>query len=148
MRVQSMLAKDSVNKRINSKNSLSFAEFSYQCLQANDFLHLHQQFGCICQIGGSDQWGNITSGIDFVKRKTGDVRLVLSANAQVVHGITVPLLTNSKGQKFGKSEGNAIWLNKSRTSNVFPLLPLLPSTTSTSSFSERKTRTCLRFFGC
>lgn len=75
MRVQSMLAKDSVSKRINSPNSLSFAEFAYQCLQANDFLHLHKQYGCVCQIGGSDQWGNITSGIDFVKRKTGDVSL-------------------------------------------------------------------------
>ena len=63
MRVQSMLAKDSVSKRINSPNSLSFAEFAYQCLQANDFLHLHTQYGCVCQIGG----------IDFVKRKTGDV---------------------------------------------------------------------------
>lgn len=73
MRVQSMLAKDSVSKRISSENSMSFAEFAYQCLQSNDFLHLHQRFGCICQVGGSDQWGNITSGIDFVKRVTSHV---------------------------------------------------------------------------
>ena len=107
MRVQSMLAKDSVSKRINSENSMSFAEFAYQCLQSNDFLHLHQRFGCICQVGGSDQWGNITSGIDFVKRVT----------SHSVHGITVPLLTNSQGHKFGKSEGNAVWIDKTRTSN-------------------------------
>lgn len=56
MRVQSMLAKDSVNKRIHSENSMSFAEFAYQCLQANDYLYLHKNYGCICQIGGSDQW--------------------------------------------------------------------------------------------
>lgn len=73
MRVQSMLAKDSVNKRIHSENSMSFAEFAYQCLQANDYLHLHNNYGCICQIGGSDQWGNITSGIDLIKRKTNHV---------------------------------------------------------------------------
>lgn len=108
MRVQSMLAKDSVQKRIHSENSMSFAEFSYQCMQSYDYLHLHKQYGCICQIGGSDQWGNITSGIEYVRRVS---------NA-AVHGLTVPLLTNSQGQKFGKSEGNAIWINKSRTSNV------------------------------
>ena len=73
MRVQSMLAKDSVDKRIHSENSMSFAEFGYHYLQASDYLHLHQQYGCICQIGGSDQWGNITSGIDLVKRVTNDV---------------------------------------------------------------------------
>lgn len=125
MRVQSMLAKDSVSKRINSENSMSFAEFAYQCLQSNDFLHLHQRFGCICQVGGSDQWGNITSGIDFVKRVT----------SHSVHGITVPLLTNSQGHKFGKSEGNAVWIDKARTSNVLltvlssvaRLLPVLPA---------------------
>ena len=126
MRVHSMLAKDSVQKRIHSENSMSFAEFSYQCMQANDYLHLNRNYGCICQIGGSDQWGNITSGIDFVKRVTN----------QSVHGLTVQLLTNSHGQKFGKSEGNAIWINKSRTSNVLllflghieRLLPVLPAT--------------------
>lgn len=71
--MQSMLAKDSVNKRINSENSMSFAEFSYQCLQSCDFLHLHKEYNCVCQIGGSDQWGNITSGIDLVKRVTNHV---------------------------------------------------------------------------
>lgn len=73
MRVQSMLAKDSVNKRIHSENSMSFAEFAYQCLQANDYLYLHKNYGCICQIGGSDQWGNITSGIDLIKKTTNHV---------------------------------------------------------------------------
>lgn len=76
MRVQSMLAKDSVTRRISSENSMSFAEFAYQCLQSNDYLHLHRDYGCMCQIGGSDQWGNITSGIDLVKRITNDVSLI------------------------------------------------------------------------
>lgn len=73
MRMQSMLDKDSVNIRINSGSSMSFAEFSYQCLQSCDYLHLHQKYGCMCQIGGSDQWGNITSGIDLVKRVVNTV---------------------------------------------------------------------------
>lgn len=108
MRVQTMLMKDSVQRRINSENSMSFAEFSYQCMQSYDYFHLNQKYGCMCQIGGSDQWGNITSGIDYVKQVSN----------QAVHGLTVQLLTNKHGQKFGKSEGNAIWINKSRTSNV------------------------------
>ena len=66
MRVQTMLMKDSVQRRINSENSMSFAEFSYQCMQSYDYFHLNQKYGCMCQIGGSDQWGNITSGIDYV----------------------------------------------------------------------------------
>ena len=83
MRVQSMLAKDSVNKRIHSENSMSFAEFAYQCLQANDYLHLHKNYGCICQIGGSDQWGNITSGIDLIKRTTNHVPFLSALNCRL-----------------------------------------------------------------
>lgn len=125
MRVQTMLMKDSVQKRINSENSMSFAEFSYQCMQSYDYLHLNQKYGCICQIGGSDQWGNITSGIDYVKHVSN----------QAVHGLTVQLLTNSHGQKFGKSEGNAIWINKSRTSNVDFIFRIITYRTITTSSS-------------
>ena len=132
MRVQSMLAKDSVQKRINSENSMSFAEFSYQCMQSYDYLHLNKQYGCICQIGGSDQWGNITSGIEYVRRVAN----------QSVHGLTVQLLTNSHGQKFGKSEGNAIWINKNRTSNVhycsLARHPLILRMTTINSSYDRK----------
>jgi tyrosyl-tRNA synthetase len=106
--VNEMLRKDSVKGRIEGKEkSISFTEFSYQLLQSYDFLHLHNMHGCNLQIGASDQWGNISSGIDFIRRKTGDL----------VYGFTTPLLVDKKtGKKFGKSEGGTIWLDVEKTS--------------------------------
>jgi tyrosyl-tRNA synthetase len=105
-RLGSMLAKDSVKSRLNSEDGMSFTEFSYQILQGYDFLYLFQNYGVKVQIGGSDQWGNITAGTDLVRKVTGDS----------VFGITFPLLTRSDGQKFGKSEKGAIWLSADRLS--------------------------------
>jgi len=106
--VNEMLRKDSVKGRIEGKEqSISFTEFSYQLLQSYDFLHLHTMMGCDLQIGASDQWGNISAGIDFVKKKTGDV----------VYGFTAPLLVDKKtGKKFGKSEKGTVWLDQQKTS--------------------------------
>lgn len=105
-RVGTMLAKDSVKSRLNSEDGMSFTEFSYQLLQGYDFLYLYQNYGVSVQIGGSDQWGNITAGSDLVRKVTGDS----------VFGITFPLLTRSDGQKFGKSEKGAIWLSSEKLS--------------------------------
>lgn len=105
-RLGPMLAKDSVKSRLNSEDGMSFTEFSYQILQGYDFLYLFQNYGVKVQIGGSDQWGNITAGTDLVRKVTGDS----------VFGITFPLLTRSDGQKFGKSEKGAIWLSADRLS--------------------------------
>jgi tyrosyl-tRNA synthetase len=105
--ISNMLCKESVRKRMENENcGLSYTEFSYQLLQAYDFLHLYKKTGCTVQAGGSDQWGNITAGIDLIRRKTG---------AQT-YGFTAPLLTSSSGAKFGKSEGNAVWLDSKKTS--------------------------------
>lgn len=100
-RVGTMLKKDAVAARLNSDAGISYTEFSYQILQGYDFLELHRQHGCILQTGGSDQWGNLTSGTDLVHKALG----------VSVHAIGTPLITNSDGTKFGKSEGNAIWLD-------------------------------------
>lgn len=105
-RIGPMLAKESVKTRLNSEEGMSFTEFSYQLLQGYDFLYLYQNYGVKIQIGGSDQWGNITAGTDLVRKVTGDS----------VFGITFPLLTRSDGQKFGKSEKGAIWLSSDRLS--------------------------------
>lgn len=105
-RVGPMLAKESVKARLNSEEGLSFTEFSYQLFQAYDFLYLYQNHGVTVQIGGSDQWGNITAGIDLVRKVTG---------AQV-YGATMPLLTGSDGKKFGKSESGAVWLSADKLS--------------------------------
>jgi tyrosyl-tRNA synthetase len=102
--VSRMLAREVVKARLES--GISFTEFSYQLLQANDFYQLHQRYGCRLQFGGSDQWGNITAGVDFVRRK----------GAGPVQAFTTPLVTKSDGTKFGKSEGNAIWLDAELTS--------------------------------
>ena len=107
-RLSSMLSRDSVKSRLNSDAGMSFTEFTYQMFQAYDFLHLYRNFGCTVQLGGSDQWGNIVSGVDLIHRATG----------KEAHGVTVPLLTTSTGEKFGKSEGNAVWLDASKTSDV------------------------------
>lgn len=99
-----MLSKDIVKRRL--EEGISYAEFSYQLIQAYDFLYLHEKFGVSLQIGGSDQWGNITTGIELIRKKKGNE----------VHGFTVPLLTRADGSKFGKSEGGNIWLDARRTS--------------------------------
>jgi tyrosyl-tRNA synthetase len=99
-----MLARDVVRNRLES--GISFTEFSYQLLQANDFYELHQRHGCLLQFGGSDQWGNITAGVDFVRRR----------GAGPVHAFTTPLVLKADGTKFGKSEGGATWLDTAMTS--------------------------------
>ncbi|EGD73451.1 tyrosyl-tRNA synthetase [Salpingoeca rosetta] len=105
-RVNSMLAKDSVKSRMEHDEGISFTEFTYQVLQGHDFLQLFKAHNCRVQLGGSDQWGNITAGIDLVRRVTG----------KSVYGVTMPLLTTSTGEKFGKSAGNAVWLDAQLTS--------------------------------
>ncbi|MFT4157501.1 MAG: tyrosine--tRNA ligase [Microbacterium sp.] len=100
-RVGTMLKKDAVAARLNSDAGISYTEFSYQILQSLDFLELYRQYDCVLQTGGSDQWGNLTSGTDLIHRVEG----------VSVHAIGTPLITNSDGTKFGKSEGNAIWLD-------------------------------------
>jgi tyrosyl-tRNA synthetase len=105
--VNVMLAKDSVKLRLERTDSgLSYTEFSYMLLQAYDFVHLNRQHGCELQIGGSDQWGNITAGADLARRM----------HAAHVHGLTFPLLTKSDGSKMGKTESGAVWLSANRTS--------------------------------
>jgi tyrosyl-tRNA synthetase len=102
--VNKMLARDVVRNRLDS--GISFTEFSYQLLQANDFFELHRRHGCLLQFGGSDQWGNITAGVDFVRRR----------GAGPVHAFTTPLVLKADGSKFGKSEGGAVWLDPAMTS--------------------------------
>ena len=101
-----MLSKDSVKKRMEAEDGMSFTEFCYQILQGYDFLHLYKTHGCTMQIGGSDQWGNITAGTELVRRVLG----------KEVFGMTFPLVCDSTGKKFGKSEGNAIFLDARKTS--------------------------------
>lgn len=105
-RVGTMLAKDSVKARMASEEGMSFTEFSYQLLQGYDFLHLFDTHHVTVQLGGSDQWGNITAGTDLIRRTRG----------KSAFGITFPLLTRSDGQKFGKSEKGAIWLSGDKVS--------------------------------
>lgn len=100
-RVGTMLKKDAVASRLNSDAGISYTEFSYQLLQGYDYLELFRQYDCMLQTGGSDQWGNLTSGTDLIHRVEG----------RSVHAIGTPLVTNADGTKFGKSEGNAIWLD-------------------------------------
>jgi tyrosyl-tRNA synthetase len=105
-RVGTMLKKDAVSARLNSDAGISYTEFSYQILQGMDFLELYRTYGCVLQTGGSDQWGNLISGTDLIHKAEG----------VAVHAIGTPLITNSDGTKFGKSEGNAIWLDPAMTS--------------------------------
>jgi tyrosyl-tRNA synthetase len=105
-RVNRLLAKEAISARLNSEAGISFTEFSYQLLQANDFLELHRRYGCTLQTGGSDQWGNLTSGVDLIHRVMG----------RSVHALATPLLTKADGTKFGKTEGGAIWLDPELTS--------------------------------
>lgn len=104
--VNYMLAKESVRSRIDREEGISFTEFSYMLLQSYDFLHLHRNFNCVLQTGGSDQWGNILAGGELIRRTTGNA----------VHGIVFPLITKSDGTKFGKTEGGTVWLKAERTS--------------------------------
>lgn len=106
--VNYMMAKDSVKKRLgaDAKEGMSFTEFTYQLIQGYDFLHLYKHHNCLLQMGGSDQWGNITTGTELVRRKA-------SGKA---YAITCPLITKADGTKFGKTEGGNIWLDKARTS--------------------------------
>ena len=104
--VNVMMGKDSVKSRLGSDAGLSYTEFSYMLLQAYDFVHLNKEFDCELQIGGSDQWGNVTAGIDLGRRML----------SKQLYGITCPLLTKSDGAKMGKTESGAIWLSADRTS--------------------------------
>lgn len=104
--VNQMLAKESVKRRIEGEDGISYTEFSYALLQSYDFLELYRREGCTVQMGGSDQWGNITTGIDLVRRLEGTK----------AYGAVYPLLTNASGTKFGKSEGANVWLDGSLTS--------------------------------
>jgi len=104
--VNQMIARDAVRTRLESENGISFTEFSYQLLQANDYLHLNRDDGVELQIGGSDQWGNLLAGVDLIRK----------ADGKHVHAFTWPLMLRSDGKKFGKSEDGALWLAADRTS--------------------------------
>jgi tyrosyl-tRNA synthetase len=105
-RVNTMLRKDAVATRLNSSEGISYTEFSYQILQGLDYLQLFREHGCTLQTGGQDQWGNLTAGVDLIHKAEG----------AAVHLLATPLLTDAGGQKFGKSEGNAVWLSAGMTS--------------------------------
>nr|WP_240760173.1 tyrosine--tRNA ligase [Phytoactinopolyspora endophytica] len=105
-RVGRMLSKESVSARLNSEQGISFTEFSYQILQGMDFLELRRRYGCTLQTGGSDQWGNLTSGVDLIHR----------VEHEAVHALGTPLMTKADGTKFGKTEGGAVWLDPEMTS--------------------------------
>lgn len=100
-----MLNKETVKSRLDT--GITYTEFSYMIMQALDFLYLYENKNCLLQIGGSDQWGNITSGVELIRKKIGGT----------AYGLTMPLITKADGTKFGKSEGNAIWLDKEKTSS-------------------------------
>jgi tyrosyl-tRNA synthetase len=100
-----MLDKDIIRRRLDT--GITYTEFSYMIMQALDFLHLYETKNCTLQVAGSDQWGNITAGVDLIRKKTG----------KEVYAFTMPLVTDSQGKKFGKSEGNALWLDKTKTSS-------------------------------
>jgi tyrosyl-tRNA synthetase len=100
-RLGTMLAKDTVARRLASDEGISFTEFSYQILQGLDYLELHRRHGCVLQTGGNDQWGNLLSGVELIRK----------AERAAVHALTTPLITKADGTKFGKSEGGAIWLD-------------------------------------
>ena len=105
-RVNKMLTKDSVARRLESDEGISYTEFSYQLLQGMDFLELYRRYGCTLQQGGSDQWGNLTAGLDLIHR--------LEPGAEV-HALATPLMVKADGTKFGKTEGGAVWLDPEMT---------------------------------
>ncbi|HJA62085.1 MAG TPA: tyrosine--tRNA ligase [Candidatus Brevibacterium intestinavium] len=104
--VNRMLAKESVSARLNSEAGISFTEFSYQVMQGNDYLELYRRYGCTLQTGGSDQWGNLTSGVDLIRR----------VEQESVHALATPLITKADGTKFGKTESGTVWLDSTLTS--------------------------------
>jgi len=104
--INAMINKDSVKTRLEREEGLSFTEFSYQLMQSYDFLHLYQQEGCKLQTGGSDQWGNITAGVELIRRAAG----------ATAFGMVYPLITKADGSKFGKTESGSVWLSAERTS--------------------------------
>jgi tyrosyl-tRNA synthetase len=106
MTVNQMMARESVKVRLESEHGISFTEFTYQLVQANDYLHLHRARGCELQMGGSDQWGNIVAGVELIRK----------ADADRVHALVWPLLLRSDGRKFGKSEAGNVWIGAHRTS--------------------------------
>jgi len=114
-RMSSLLSRDSVKSRLNSESGMSFTEFSYQLFQAYDFYHLYKNHDCSFQIGGSDQWGNIASGIDFISTNSQSAsnssHNKRSGDQLGAFGVTVNLLTDSNGEKLGKSTGNALMLD-------------------------------------
>ena len=105
-RLGTMISKDVVSRRLESEEGISYTEFSYQVLQGNDFLELFRRYGCTLQTGGNDQWGNLISGVDLIRKAEG----------ASVHVMTTPIITKADGTKFGKSEGGAIWLDPSMMS--------------------------------
>jgi tyrosyl-tRNA synthetase len=105
-RVNTMIRKDAVADRLNSQEGISYTEFSYQILQGLDFLELYRRYGCVLQTGGSDQWGNLTSGVDLIHRAEG----------AAVHVLATPLVTKADGTKYGKTEGGTVWLDPQMTS--------------------------------
>ena len=109
--VNAMMAKESVRRRLEGEEGLSYTEFSYMLLQAYDFLVLYDRYGCRLQMGGSDQWGNITAGADLIRRLRGH-----EAEEKLAHGLVFPLVTTSAGVKFGKTEAGAVWLDPALTS--------------------------------
>ena len=113
--VNALLKKESIRRRVeNEEIGISYTEFSYALLQAYDFVQLNERYGCTLQLGGSDQWGNITAGIDLVRRMRGEK----------AYGITYPLLTGAGGHKFGKTEAGAVWLDPGAHITL-PVLPIL-----------------------
>lgn len=128
-RMGEMLAKESVKKRLNSEVGLSFTEFSYQMLQAYDFLHLYKEHGVKLQLGGGDQWGNITAGIDLIRK----------CESGSAYGMVIPLVTDANGNKFGKSEGGTVYLDPQMTSPYQMYQYLLNS-------DDKKVATYLKYF--
>lgn len=104
--VNAMIKKDIVAERLKKESPLSFTEFSYALLQGYDFLYLNEKYGCDVQVGGSDQWSNILTGVEFIRKKTG----------KTVYAFTWPLITDKSGKKFGKSESGTVWLDAEKTS--------------------------------
>ena len=105
--VNKLINLDSVKQRLDREQNLSFLEFNYSLLQAYDFLHLYENYGCKIQMGGSDQWGNIVTGLDLIRKKT----------SKQTFGFTSPLLTTSSGAKMGKTANGAVWLNVEQLSD-------------------------------
>lgn len=105
--VNNLIKKDAISNRLSSEEGISYTEFAYPLLQAYDFWYLNKEYGCDVQIGGSDQWGNIVAGVDLIRRREG----------KVAYALSLPLVIDkATGKKFGKSEGNAVWLDKEKTS--------------------------------